>query len=178
MKIVFFGPPGSGKGTQAKLLSAQFNIEHLSTGDILRDRLKDGDTLTAIGVSGLESRTIKLTGEVNNPGEFSILKGDTIIDIIDRAGGFTEESYPEGAVFLRKSVADYQKEGFERSAEELEKTLVNIISGGLIPEITEFTLASISDLITKLRDMEPIGRQVVNIDQKALRDDPYINFRV
>ena len=46
MKIVFFGPPGSGKGTQAKLLSNELNILHLSTGDILRDKLSDGDSLS------------------------------------------------------------------------------------------------------------------------------------
>ena len=46
MKIVFFGPPGSGKGTQAKLLAKELNILHLSTGDILRDKLRDGDSLS------------------------------------------------------------------------------------------------------------------------------------
>ena len=46
MKIVFFGPPGSGKGTQAKLLAKSLNILHLSTGDILRDKLNDGDKLS------------------------------------------------------------------------------------------------------------------------------------
>ena len=43
MNIIFFGPPGSGKGTQAKLISNFFNISHLSTGDILREKLKDND---------------------------------------------------------------------------------------------------------------------------------------
>ena len=47
MKIVFFGPPGSGKGTQAKLLAKELNILHLSTGDILREKLSDGDSLSA-----------------------------------------------------------------------------------------------------------------------------------
>lgn len=37
MKIVFLGPPGSGKGTQAKVISEQLNIPYLSTGDALRD---------------------------------------------------------------------------------------------------------------------------------------------
>ena len=46
MNIVFFGPPGSGKGTQAKLLSRYLNILHLSTGDILREKLNDGDSLS------------------------------------------------------------------------------------------------------------------------------------
>ena len=46
MKIIFFGPPGSGKGTQAKLISQKLDILHLSTGDILREKLKDGDALS------------------------------------------------------------------------------------------------------------------------------------
>ena len=46
MKIIFFGPPGSGKGTQAKLISESLKIPHFSTGDILREKLKDGDELS------------------------------------------------------------------------------------------------------------------------------------
>ena len=46
MKIIFFGPPGSGKGTQAKLLAKNLNILHLSTGEILRDKLVHGDSLS------------------------------------------------------------------------------------------------------------------------------------
>ena len=46
MKIVFFGPPGSGKGTQAKIIADYLRVFHLSTGDILRNKLKDGDNLS------------------------------------------------------------------------------------------------------------------------------------
>ncbi len=46
MKMIFFGPPGSGKGTQAKLIAKKLNILHLSTGDILRDKLDDSDKLS------------------------------------------------------------------------------------------------------------------------------------
>ena len=41
------GPPGAGKGTQAKILSDQYNLVHLSTGDILRNEI---DNLTTIGL--------------------------------------------------------------------------------------------------------------------------------
>ena len=41
MNIIIFGPQGSGKGTQANLLSAHFNIPHISTGDIFRSRAKE-----------------------------------------------------------------------------------------------------------------------------------------
>ncbi len=43
--IIFFGPPGAGKGTQAKIISKNLNLPHLSTGDILRKKLQDNDTL-------------------------------------------------------------------------------------------------------------------------------------
>jgi len=43
--IIFFGPPGAGKGTQAKKISDYLKISHLSTGDILRKKLKDNDDL-------------------------------------------------------------------------------------------------------------------------------------
>jgi adenylate kinase len=41
MRLLLFGAPGVGKGTQAKLLSSKFNIPHISTGDILRQAVKD-----------------------------------------------------------------------------------------------------------------------------------------
>ena len=41
--IIFFGPPGAGKGTQARLLSKSLKIAHLSTGDILRLKIETND---------------------------------------------------------------------------------------------------------------------------------------
>ena len=41
MQLLLFGAPGVGKGTQAKLLSSKFNIPHISTGEILRQAVKD-----------------------------------------------------------------------------------------------------------------------------------------
>jgi adenylate kinase len=40
--IVLFGPPGSGKGTQAKLLRECLGVPHVSTGDMLRERIRQG----------------------------------------------------------------------------------------------------------------------------------------
>ena len=43
--IIFCGPPGAGKGTQAKIISKYLDVPHLSTGDILRKKLLDEDEL-------------------------------------------------------------------------------------------------------------------------------------
>ncbi|KNZ41505.1 adenylate kinase [Acetobacterium bakii] len=45
MKIILLGTPGGGKGTQAKLICDYLKIPHISTGDIFRSKVKDGDAL-------------------------------------------------------------------------------------------------------------------------------------
>ena len=45
MKIIFIGPPGSGKGTQAKRLANRLEVPHISTGDMLREAVADGTEL-------------------------------------------------------------------------------------------------------------------------------------
>jgi adenylate kinase len=58
MQIVLFGPPGAGKGTQAKFLAEEFNIPHISTGDILRENVKKGTAL------GIKARSYMDKGEL------------------------------------------------------------------------------------------------------------------
>ena len=41
MKIVFLGPPGAGKGTQAMVISRELGIPHISTGDIFRQNIQN-----------------------------------------------------------------------------------------------------------------------------------------
>lgn len=45
MYVIFFGPPGVGKGTQAQIIAQRANLAHISTGDMLRAHVKDGTTL-------------------------------------------------------------------------------------------------------------------------------------
>ena len=56
--VIFLGPPGSGKGTQAKVLAAKYGIPHLSTGDMLREHVAQGTPL------GLKAKPIMERGEL------------------------------------------------------------------------------------------------------------------
>lgn len=54
LNLVLLGPPGSGKGTQAQHLCQQFEIKHISTGDLFRENLKNGTTLGNLAKSFMD----------------------------------------------------------------------------------------------------------------------------
>lgn len=58
MKLIFLGAPGSGKGTQAKKLAQILNLEHISTGDILREAIKEQTSL------GVQAKVYMDVGEL------------------------------------------------------------------------------------------------------------------
>ncbi len=58
MRLILFGAPGVGKGTQAKILASRLNIPHISTGDILRQAVKDKTPL------GIKASEIMSRGEL------------------------------------------------------------------------------------------------------------------
>lgn len=58
MQLILFGPPGVGKGTQAKILADKFSIPHFSTGDILRAATTQGTPL------GIQARGFMQKGEL------------------------------------------------------------------------------------------------------------------
>ncbi len=137
----------------------------------------NGDTLNVSESSGLESLYVELTGEFKNPGVYSFKQGEKILDVVIRAGGYTKSAFTEGGMLLRKEVAKQEKEAYERSANNLEDLLVNIVQDSTA-EVTEYSLAPISRLVEKLRSTEPLGRVITSFDTLELRTDPYSNLEL
>ncbi len=54
INLIIFGPPGSGKGTQAKILSEKYNLKHLSTGDLFRSNMKNDTELGKLAKSYID----------------------------------------------------------------------------------------------------------------------------
>jgi len=57
-KLLFIGPPGAGKGTQANLFCSKYSLDHLSTGDLLRDEVSSASVL------GLKAAEVMNRGEL------------------------------------------------------------------------------------------------------------------
>jgi adenylate kinase len=87
MRIVLFGPPGSGKGTQAARLIARHGIAHLSTGDMLRAAVAAGTTV------GLRAKAIMDRGDLV-PDEVVIGVIADRIEEEDARRGFVLDGFP------------------------------------------------------------------------------------
>ena len=85
--VVLFGPPGSGKGTQAKLIRQSMNIPHISTGDMLREHIELGDDL------GQRVRSVIKSGLLVSDDLVNLLV-QARIDRPDCANGFILDGYP------------------------------------------------------------------------------------
>jgi adenylate kinase len=84
--IVLFGSPGSGKGTQAKMLTQCLGIPHISTGDMLRDWIRQGAAGVAL-VATMQSGALVSDEVVNRMVQDRLSEPDA-------AGGFVLDGYP------------------------------------------------------------------------------------
>jgi adenylate kinase len=84
--IVLFGSPGSGKGTQAKLLTQRLRIPHVSTGDMLRERIRKG-----VEMNG--AKALMQSGELVSDGVVNRMVEDRLTQP-DAANGFILDGYP------------------------------------------------------------------------------------
>jgi len=95
VKLIFIGPPGSGKGTQAKRLAGRFGIPHISTGDMLREAIAEGTEL------GQQAAPIMASG--------ALVSDDLMVGIIrdrlakaDAGEGFILDGFPRTLVQAEK----------------------------------------------------------------------------
>ncbi len=137
--------------------------------------LKDGDVLNILDNNAAVISTIELEGEFKFPGVYSLEEGDTLLDLINKAGGITSSAYTDGAVFTRESIALIEKESYLKNADNLEKSLITSASEANLDGVG---YQAIVQLINKLRTIEPIGRQVIIADPFLLKSDPKLNFKL
>ena len=89
-RVVFLGPPGSGKGTQAALLACEFGVPAISTGDMLRDAVGEGSEL------GRRAQDVMAAGELVSDD----LLAEVVIERLaqdDASSGFLLDGYPRTA---------------------------------------------------------------------------------
>lgn len=129
----------------------------LSEHDNLRiSRIPDWDTLW----------TISLDGEVKFPGEYRIRQGETLGQVLERAGGLTDAAFPGGAIFLRESLREREQEQIEVLTRRMEADLTSLALQNTNSSGSE-NLETGRQLLTQLRATEAVGRLVIDLDKIA-----------
>lgn len=126
MRIIILGPPGAGKGTQARILMEKHAVPHISTGDLFRDNVRAGTEL------GQQVESILKSGKLV-PDEVTIKMISERLDRADCKNGFILDGFPRNeaqAVALEKMLAEknIQLDGVVQMEVDDEK-LVARISG-------------------------------------------------
>ena len=101
MNLIILGPPGAGKGTQATFIATEFNIPHISTGDMLREAIKKGTNL------GQKAKEVMDAG--------NLVSDDLIIELVKER--ISESDCSQGFLF----------DGFPRTIPQAEALEVNNI---------------------------------------------------
>lgn len=115
-----------------------------------------------------KNHTIELKGEFVFPGKYSIQRGDTLSDIIARAGGFTDYAYIAGSVFTREKLRELEQQNIVKLTEDLR---VEFASKSLT-EDSAVNYSESQNLLNDLTKLKPVGRLVIQLD-KVLAENTY-----
>jgi protein involved in polysaccharide export with SLBB domain len=111
-----------------------------------------------------QAKTIELDGEVRYPGEYTIRDGETLRDVLQRAGGLTDNAFPKGAIFTREKLRELEAQRLREAEERLKSDLVGVQLegndfGGQNAERTQ----QVQELLEDVQDSRPLGRMVIDL---------------
>ncbi len=108
--------------------------------------------------------TVAVDGEVRFPGRYRVRRGETLAKVIERAGGFTDKAFVEGAIFLREFLRQQEQEQIEMLTQRLEADIASLSLQSDLDRPSE-TLATGQVLLDQLRETKAVGRLVIDLQQ-------------
>ena len=118
---------------------------------------------------------INLVGEFVNPGIYPFNKGDTILDIYNRAGGLTSSAYPLAGVMSRLSVRKKEIDALKIAEREISEILSNAAASGYLKQ-SSTDLVALVELMANISNSNPIGRVITELNYDLLRKNPRLDL--
>ncbi len=123
--------------------------------------LKGRDILTVMTTpEWQENKSVEIRGEVKFPGVYNIRRGETLKDVLTRAGGFTEYAYLPSSVFVRESVRQQEQLEIKKLADQLRR---DIATRGVSKDGNVVNYSDAQLMLTDLETIQAVGRLVVDI---------------
>ena len=105
-------------------------------------------------------RNVKISGAVLRPGTYKMVEGEEISDLLNKAGGFTSNAFPEGAIYLNEEAKKINQDASNKLYENFIEGLLEFIQKSSNGEADITSLVQIS---SELKDVEPNGRIIVDL---------------
>ncbi|MEL6949446.1 MAG: SLBB domain-containing protein [Pseudomonadota bacterium] len=108
--------------------------------------------------------TVTLQGEVRFPGTYPIKRGETLVSVIERAGGLTDLSFADGSVFTREILKRREEEQIDVLVSRLEADLAALaLQGAQLSADAQQAFAFGQSLLSQLRGSQATGRLVIDL---------------
>jgi len=157
-------------GEKVELDHRQVAIGRAAAGEADTDvLLKAGDVLTVRQIGGWSDigGAINVTGEVLHPGRYGIQRGERLSSILKRAGGFSTEAYPYGALLDRAQVREASARSREQMLSELQGTASTGGNSHTLFPPANGTSRQNQQLANQLKQIEPSGRLLIHISTQV-----------
>jgi polysaccharide biosynthesis/export protein len=144
-----------------RIIDSNVEIISLNTDSIKGFAPRNGDAYMIFGSKPISkiAKTITISGEVEIPGQYTVADSTKLSDIINMAGGYSQNAYPEGGLFLRERVKQIEQEIKDKSYNQLIRFLV------ASPSFSQTTSPEgLLSFLSILKDYSPTGRVVTEFD--------------
>tara|TARA_B100001250_G_C19541112_1_gene674788 strand:- start:22 stop:816 length:795 start_codon:yes stop_codon:yes gene_type:complete len=113
---------------------------------------------------------VALVGEFKNPGVYAVTKNTSLGELYERAGGLTENAYPLGGIFTRKSIQKIETDALKRSKAELSEIMASAVASGYVQQ-SATDLVGLISLMSSLENANPIGRLVTELNPVKIKNN-------
>jgi len=115
-------------------------------------------------------RTVHITGEVNNPGIYTIDDGEKLSSLISRAGGYTVHAYEFAGTLFRESAKIIERQTNERLYKDMIKFLATSVNAQTM--VSGSGGATLPIILEEFKDVQPTGRVTANFNLSTIKNNP------